>query len=1600
MKINEYNEMNLDYKNRNILLSKEDFEKNIELEISPHKVKGSYISYKNYLNTMFYLEFEDCYRALKKDMYELQSHQKSINLMNEDEIANINKNSNLYLYLDGIIRNFYFGENGVLIKMDFRPSIQSRLNSKMMKNGSLIILSNNNFENYIFTTVYSNEIKLVNDQMNIYRVSLSLLDINKNNVLFLIKNRNNLQVFESKAYFESYIHVMRRLQEMNEYNLPFEQELIFGNFESIKINNNPIKINLPLDPSQLNAVNNSLSNKISLIQGPPGTGKTYVGIILVRALLELEPNSQILIVSYTNHALDSFLEEITKYTQNMVRVGGGCKNEIVLKYHFNSSGKDYNELYKEYLKELHKDGKEVKNFINDTIYCDDSPTFKNVKSFFKILYDKVKSDFFKLAIIKDNFYINYDSVYILWNLLDIIDDAEFKERIYSLLSEERNPYNERKVIFNQLYNNCKEFNQDNLLLLNALYNNYTMFTNNININKSNFKEDNDEEEDCNDAFCYINNSGETSEEEEIIENDDIVYNRLPPLSQAGFEFLMKCGINAFKFGPKIIRLIKDYMKYWFIENNIDFNNFNFQKFNDTLNKKSDYSLLNKYKIVGMTTTGCAKYSKILEKSNFETIIVEEAAEVLESRIVSLLTKNTKRLILIGDHKQLRPKPYNYDLETKKNFNISMFERLINNNIKYSPLVYQRRMKSIFADFVRIIYGDDLYKDHESVKNKEKVNGLKYDMFIITHNKEENYLKETKSKFNIYEAKYLVKLCEYLLKQGYQNNQITVLTFYLEQVKKIKSILNELKINDIRVSSIDNYQGEECDIILLSLVRSNKNNKIGFLNNFNRVCVAFSRAKIGLYIIGNIECILKGEEQNKNNDKNKNVIDSKMKDVWQKIYDKAKKLNIIGDKLILCCQHKTEINISELEDFDKLYKENWCKEICNKEMDCGHKCQNICHIGIDCNKFECRQPCKRIKLNCSLNKHICRKLCYENCELCEEIVEKKLPCEHKKECKCCMDINLLKCEEKCGKKLQCGHPCQLKCCENCNSQKCREICNKEMNCGHECQNICHLGLDCNKFICYQPCKRILPCGHPCQLKCCEDCNSQVCKQKIEFDICSHINEIECFTLNYSHIFKNICKQKCTIKKLCNHPCNGTCDECLEGTLHKQCEEKCNKILLCGHNCNKKCYKECICTEYSHTICPHINSIFKCGDKIICKEKCNIECKHKKCSKRCDQLCNRKPCEKRCDKKMKCGHQCFGLCGERCPKICKVCNPDEKYFSNIQENELLYETSCGHIFSVNELDKYFYNNERNIEIYRCPECSNFLLYEPRYQNQIKIFFMNIHEIKKNIIEKYSKKNIDIILKLMKEIINRISEQYEIWTIRIFDLYSENKNDNSSWFYYNKFNLKNKMPIIYNFIHNINNNYSTFKLLTLAEKFMAIEYYMNEILNNNDIKNVLRNEFKFIQNYLKIKKYFENAKEGNLVINDDLYQNLKNKVDNMVYYLIIKLKNNNEYSSENKNLLLNKIKDIYISNFSSNLDLKDIFKENNEKINIEIVNLNMSFESKWYKCKNGHYYSISKYDLISKKHKCLKCEQRKIKFKHYFLCLLFICTLCTIFFFVFLS
>ena len=98
------------------------------------------------------------------------------------------------------------------------------------------------------------------------------------------------------------------------------------------------------------------------------------------------------------------------------------------------------------------------------------------------------------------------------------------------------------------------------------------------------------------------------------------------------------------------------------------------------------------KIIGMTTTAAAKNAKLINNLGCKIIIAEEAAEVQESHIVSVLSEHCQHMILIGDHQQLRPKSTSYELEIKYNLDISLFERLIKNDFESIRLDKQHRMQ--------------------------------------------------------------------------------------------------------------------------------------------------------------------------------------------------------------------------------------------------------------------------------------------------------------------------------------------------------------------------------------------------------------------------------------------------------------------------------------------------------------------------------------------------------------------------------------------------------------------------------------------------------------------------------------------------------------------------------------------------------------------------------------------------------------------------------------------------------------------------------------------------------------------------------------------
>jgi len=115
---------------------------------------------------------------------------------------------------------------------------------------------------------------------------------------------------------------------------------------------------------------------------------------------------------------------------------------------------------------------------------------------------------------------------------------------------------------------------------------------------------------------------------------------------------------------------------------------------------------------------------------------------------------------------------------------------------------------------------------------------------LTHDEPET-LESNSSFVNPHEAGIIARLAVYILQQGYPPSKITILTMYSGQRNLIMDKLRRTSHDDareIRVSTVDGFQGEENEIILLSLVRSNSNNSIGFLKTSNRVCVGLSRAK--------------------------------------------------------------------------------------------------------------------------------------------------------------------------------------------------------------------------------------------------------------------------------------------------------------------------------------------------------------------------------------------------------------------------------------------------------------------------------------------------------------------------------------------------------------------------------------------------------------------------------------------------------------------------------------------------------------------------------------------------------------------------------------
>jgi hypothetical protein len=235
--------------------------------------------------------------------------------------------------------------------------------------------------------------------------------------------------------------------------------------------------------------------------------------------------------------------------------------------------------------------------------------------------------------------------------------------------------------------------------------------------------------------------------------------------------------------------------------------------NDMFNERNA-ATIRQMRVIGCTTTGAAKYAGELQAASPDVVLVEEAGEVLESHVLTAMGPKTKQLILIGDHKQLRPKINNYEFTVEKgegfDLNRSLFERLVLGGLPHMTLSEQHRMTPEISKFVRQLTYPSLV-DSKGTQGRPKLRGFQHRVIFFNHGhmeEDDASVKDMRdqnskaSKQNQFEVDMVLKCVRYLGQQGYGTDQIVILTPYLGQLRLLKDTLS--KDHDPVLNDLDSY----------------------------------------------------------------------------------------------------------------------------------------------------------------------------------------------------------------------------------------------------------------------------------------------------------------------------------------------------------------------------------------------------------------------------------------------------------------------------------------------------------------------------------------------------------------------------------------------------------------------------------------------------------------------------------------------------------------------------------------------------------------------------------------------------------------------------
>jgi len=228
----------------------------------------------------------------------------------------------------------------------------------------------------------------------------------------------------------------------------------------------------------------------------------------------------------------------------------------------------------------------------------------------------------------------------------------------------------------------------------------------------------------------------------------------------------------------------------------------------------------------------------------EYLIIDEACQSVEAETWIALQSLPAHLLVVGDPKQLNATIISLKLKPLA-FQRPLMERLMLCGAPHLLLDTQYRMHPEIAAFPNLMYYGGVLKNGENVTKRAGPTLLpEYGpcAFFDLQNGIEISPTGKSSICNPREVTYVVNLVKKLMKRV-PKQEIVVITFYSLQVLRIRERLEANDIQDVRVETVDSFQGSEATVTILSFVRSNEEGDVGFVSQPNRLNVAITRAKL-------------------------------------------------------------------------------------------------------------------------------------------------------------------------------------------------------------------------------------------------------------------------------------------------------------------------------------------------------------------------------------------------------------------------------------------------------------------------------------------------------------------------------------------------------------------------------------------------------------------------------------------------------------------------------------------------------------------------------------------------------------------------------------